>query len=108
MKIEETIQVCELLDTYGAMLTEKQQQIVKDYYFCNTSLSEIAEICGITRQAVRDTLTRSVQTLREYDKKLGTLSKIGKIVKELEELKSSESSTMQKKKIQRIIDEIKE
>ena len=108
MKIEETIQVCELFDTYGAMLTEKQQQIVKDYYFCNTSLSEIAEIYEITRQAVRDTLTRSVQTLREYDKKLGLLSKVDKIVKDLEKLKTSETSTMQKKKIKRIIEEIKE
>ncbi len=108
MGIEVNIEVCTLFDMYGNMLTEKQQQIVKDYYFCNTSLSELAEIYGVSRQAVRDILNRSVQTLHDCENKLGIVSKTEKVMKELSALYKAEDSTMQKQRIQRIIDKIKE
>lgn len=108
MGIEANIEICELFDTYGNLLTEKQQQIIKDYYYCNTSLSEIAEIYGVSRQAVGDIISRSVQSLHEYERRLGLVSKNGELIRELNALQDKESGAMQKEKIQRIIAKIKE
>ena len=41
--MEEVLYYTELFDFYGTLLTEKQQNYFKDYYFNNLSLSEIAE-----------------------------------------------------------------
>ena len=59
------LHVSVLLDYYGAMLTEKQREVVDLYYNEDLSLAEIAEIAGITRQGVRDSIKRGEMTLRE-------------------------------------------
>ena len=66
---------CTLLDHYGAMLTERQRDIVTYYYFDDLSLAEIAENEGITRQAVRDIIKRSLQQLGDMEAKLGLVAK---------------------------------
>ena len=43
-----------LLDCYGEFLTPHQYRLTELYYCADLSLSEIAEIVGITRQGVRD------------------------------------------------------
>ena len=64
-----------LLDLYGAMLTDKQRELVECYYHEDLSLSEIAENENITRQGVRDAVKRS-ETLRfEMEQKLGFYEK---------------------------------
>ncbi len=62
-------------DFYGEMLTEKQQQIFKLYYFHDLSMGEIAEEYKISRQAVHDILKRSEDILIEYEKKLRLFEK---------------------------------
>lgn len=64
-----------LLDLYGALLTEKQQNILSLYYNEDYSLSEIAENEGISRQAVMDLLKRSEAKLLEWDSKLRLLER---------------------------------
>ena len=39
-----------LLDFYGEVLTEKQREMLRQYYNDDLSLSEIGENFGITRQ----------------------------------------------------------
>ena len=56
MSIEKTNEICNLIETYSAMLTPRQQDILHDYYFLDLSLSEIAENYDVTRQAVKDIL----------------------------------------------------
>lgn len=65
------IYVSELLDRYGALLSEKQQRILDGYYNNDLSLSEIAENEGITRQGVSDFVKRSEAQLFEFEEKLG-------------------------------------
>ncbi len=48
-----------LFDTYGALLTEKQQTYFDLYYNQDLSLAEIAEQEGISRQGVHDAISRS-------------------------------------------------
>ena len=59
-----------LIDTYGACLTEKQRSVLEMYYFEDMSLGEIAELEGISRQGVRDSIKRGESTLKELQDQL--------------------------------------
>ena len=59
-----------LFDFYGELLPEKQKNIYEMYYFLDFSLAEIAENVGLTRQGVRDALTRAVKALDGYEGRL--------------------------------------
>ncbi len=62
-------------DFYGALLTNRQQQLIELYYGENWSLAEISQEIQISRQAVYDTLKRAVQTLQKYEAKLRLVAK---------------------------------
>ena len=64
-----------LCDVYGPLLTEKQRELAEWYYDDDLTLSEIAENTGVTRQAVRDALTRTEAALESYEERLGLLRK---------------------------------
>lgn len=64
-----------LCQIYGKMLTEKQYQVINDYYNNDLSLSEIAENNNITRQAVRDIIKKGENKLFEFEEKLGIMKK---------------------------------
>ena len=65
-----------LLDYYGMVLTEKQRNILTEYYNDDLSLAEIAENYGITRQGVRDAIKHGENALKELEEKAaaGTMS----------------------------------
>ena len=73
--MENAIKLSILLEIYGKLLTEKQYDLLDDYYNSDLSLSEIAENQGITRQAVRDNLKKGEKNLLEYEDKLGIMKK---------------------------------
>ena len=60
----------QLLDDYGALLTDNRREICEMYYMLDLSLSEIAEQKGISRQSVSDTLRASRGLLDSYEEKL--------------------------------------
>ena len=64
-----------LLDFYGALLTDKQQEIVRMYYECDSGLSEIAQEFNMSRQAVYDMVKKAEHTLLEYENKLKCVKK---------------------------------
>ena len=64
-----------LLQIYGKLLTEKQQEVVGLYYDYDLSLAEISENLGISRQAVLDSLRNACDSLRNYEEKLNILAK---------------------------------
>ena len=68
-----------LLDFYGDLLTDKQQDLMRLYYEEDLSLSEISENEGITRQGVHDAIRRSEAVLQEMEDKLGLAARFEKI-----------------------------
>ena len=56
--MDKNIKISILCQIYGKLLTEKQYQVLDDYYNNDLSLSEIAENLNITRQAVRDNIKK--------------------------------------------------
>lgn len=99
--MEEKVKISMLIETYGKLLTEKQNQILNDYYNNDLSLSEIAENEGITRQAVRDIIKKGEKKLFEYEEKLlfmkRTIETNRKIEKALEELTKIQKDYSDKK-----------
>lgn len=80
-KVAKNLEIVGLLDCYGEMLTQKQQDFLDYYYNEDLSLSEIAANEGITRQGVRDAIKRAETQLFEMEEKLG-------LVRRFEEIKS--------------------
>lgn len=114
--VDEIAKASLLYDFYGALLTEKQRQVMALYHEENLSLSEIAQEFGISRQAVHDTLKKAEQALEDYENKLNLIDKlvkteevIAEIDREIEALASvtKDSQTVEKlAKIKSIIDSL--
>jgi uncharacterized protein len=66
--------VVRLFDAYAGLLTERQQTILRLYYHDDFSLGEIATRAGVTRQAVFDSLRRSVSVLWRFEQRVGVLA----------------------------------
>ena len=73
--MDKNIKISILCQIYGKLLTEKQYQVLDDYYNNDLSLSEIAENLNITRQAVRDKIKKGEKKLFEYEEKLNVMKK---------------------------------
>ena len=75
-----------LLDFYGDVLTEKQRDVMVQYYNDDYSLAEIAENFGITRQGVRDGIKRAEQQLLEMEERLGLAKRFRSVQEELTQI----------------------
>ena len=75
MELEKTKRVNDLIDLYGSLLTSNQLNILELYYMEDLSLKEIAEELKVSRNAIHDTLKRSLNILEDYDAKLKLIEK---------------------------------
>ena len=73
--MDKNVKIGLLCDIYGELLTKKQQNVLDLYYNENLSLAEVAEEVGITRQAVKDSISKGEKRLfrirrkaRNYEK----------------------------------------
>ena len=86
LDLDRVVKIGKLFSMYGPLLTEKQQEFVKLYYFDDLSLGEIAEQKEISRQAVYDNLQRSEEALATYEEKLGLLTYYDHLQEEIDKL----------------------
>ena len=63
-----------LLDAYGALLTERKRELLDYYYNEDYSLSEIAELTGLSRQGVRDGIKKAEDELHTLEETLSLVS----------------------------------
>ena len=75
MAHEKDLEIGLLLDFYGELLSEGRRQAAELYYNEDLSLAEIAEEAGITRQGVRDSISKAKAQVTEYEAKLGLAAK---------------------------------
>lgn len=59
-----------LFDFYGDLLTDHQKNIYSEYIQEDVSVSEIAELHGITRQGAHDMIRRCEKLLAGYETRL--------------------------------------
>ncbi len=64
-----------LFDCYSSLLTEKQTELFKYYFYEDLSLAEISELCHISRQAVHNSLGRCEEILETYEQQLKILER---------------------------------
>ena len=86
-----------LLDFYGEVLTEKQREMLRQYYNDDLSLSEIGENFGITRQGARDAIKHGEAALDELEAKLGNARRHTRMQAELDRLQEELKVLKQKK-----------
>ena len=91
--MEKNVEISVLCQLYGKVLTEKQYEVLNDYYNNDLSLSEIAENNNITRQAVRDIIKKGENKLYELEDGILLMKKVlqeektfSKIENELDEI----------------------
>lgn len=108
--MEKKVEISILWQIYGKMLTEKQYEYIDYYYNKDLSLSEIAEINEITRQAVRDIIKKGERKLFEFEEKLLFMKKtinqekqIQHILLNLNKIQKDSSD----KKVESILEEVK-
>ncbi len=81
------IEANNLLDFYGALLTDKQRAICDYYYREDYSLTEIAEMEGVSRSAIHDTVKRCDRELAAYEEKLHCFSSYQKRMRLYEKIR---------------------
>ncbi|MBQ9143251.1 MAG: DNA-binding protein [Lachnospiraceae bacterium] len=73
--MEKIFQQALLYDFYGELLTQHQRSVYEDAVYNDMSLSEIAEVYGISRQGVHDLIKRCDKILAGYEEKLHLVEK---------------------------------
>ena len=108
--MEKNVEISMLCQIYGKVLTEKQYEVLNDYYNNDLSLSEIAENNNITRQAVRDIIKKGENKLFEYEEKLLFMKRMLNQEKQIQEILvelSKIQETSSDKKIEKILNNIR-
>ena len=84
-----SLEISLLLEFYGALLTERQRELIDLYYNDDLSLAEISEITGITRQGARDGIKKAEGILLDLEEKLGMYASYRKYEQAAESILSS-------------------
>ena len=82
----DALEMALLFDTYGGMLTDKQRECFDMRYNQDLSLGEIAEMMGVSRQAVNDNLKKTEALLRRMEENIGSVKRDIEIRRAVEEL----------------------
>lgn len=86
---DETVYRTMLFDFYGELLTEKQRRYFDLHYNEDYSLSEIAEMTGISRQGVWDIIKRAEETMRGTEEKTGLIGRFQETQAAISEIESA-------------------
>lgn len=87
MKVEEKNFLSKLFDAYGGVLSDGQKEIMSLYINFDLTVSEIAENLGVSRQAVKDSVTKAERKLYAYEEKLSFVKRIEALLDENQTLK---------------------
>ena len=94
--IENIVRLNNLFDLYQTLLTDKQRAYFTYYFREDYSLSEIAELMSVSRNAVHLQIKKIASYLEIYETKLGLFQKQEKRDALLEQLKRCPKSEQEK------------
>ncbi len=97
--MKELVYYTMLYDIYGNLLTDKQKEYFEAYYFNNLSLSELASIYNISRNAIHKQLKETINKLENYESNLKLALKNEMLESIITEISDEEI----KRKIQEVI-----
>ena len=97
--MENLVYYNELFSIYSDLLTDKEKEAFKDYYYEDLSLSEIAENKDISRAAVSKMVKNDIEKLDYYESIIHKYE----IVSRLKDLTSLDDINTIKKKLEDII-----
>ena len=86
-------EVSTLRSYYGALLTQRQNDMLVMHYDEDLSFGEIANIVGISRQAVLDGINKGEKHLCEYEQKLRLVEKDKKMHAVIDSLEKVDNKT---------------
>ncbi len=106
LKLNDFVKYGKLFEEYSALLSEDRQNLMRLYFDYNMTLAEISAERGISRQAVKDAITKSCEKLDYYENSLKNCQKKEKITKKLEKIKDLNDINEIKLKVEELIGEI--
>lgn len=86
MVIDDITRQSLLYDFYGALLTERQSEVMRLYHEENLSLAEIAGELDISRQGVHDALKKAEKALISYEDKLELVERFSSTSEAIEKI----------------------
>lgn len=98
--MDEVFYYNDLFDIYGELLTDKQKDYFRDYYFDNLSYGEIGDKYSVSRNAVFKQLKMAIDKLEELEESLH----IYKIFNQIKDKVNEISDENIKKDIMNILD----
>lgn len=105
--LQKRMELALLYDFYGALLRDNAREMFEAYICDDCSLSEIADMQGITRQGVHDSVKRCSKQLYAYEEKLGLVKKFhshkeigGEIASLVKDIRAPEDQV----KLQRVLE----
>ena len=112
---EKNLNISLLLDFYGDILTNRQNEMLYMYYNEDFSLAEIAEKFEISRQGVRSVLKKGEAILVDMENKLQLATRFSKVLEksseiadELENINQNINNNDISSRIHSLINQIKE
>ena len=85
--MEKILEKTLLFDFYGELLTKHQQDIYENVVLNDMTLSEAAELYGISRQGIHDVIRRCDKIMEEFEEKLHNIERYENIRKKVLKLK---------------------
>lgn len=93
-----------LIDLYGSLLNESELKRIKDHYDNDYSLAELAQMEGISRNAIYLSIASAEHKLEEYEHKLHLLSHRVEVKSLLDKLQVHKENEEAIQKIKEIIE----
>lgn len=88
--MEKNVRLSLLFDLYGVLLSDSQFEVMVDFLNNDLTISEVAENRGITRQAVKDMVSKVERKLENFEQKLHFMERIERLEREIRSLKKED------------------
>ena len=92
MDIRDRVRLASLLSEYGALLTDRQREMLRLYVEMDMSLFEVAEEYGVTRQAVMDAVKHGADSLQKYEDAVGKVALKESLLSELDRIAADDEA----------------